>query len=394
MPGFPDWKERLATNDRGDVRANLANVIQALETNPDWAEKIRFNEMAQAPFFDERPFTDADGLEIAAALQRECMPNLNHRLVADAVTAVAARNPFNPLQQHLSSLQWDGQSRLDFWLTRYAGVEAADYSNLVGRYWLLSAVARAFKPGCKADHMIVLEGAQGVGKSSLLRILGGEWFKDQLPDLTSKDASTALRNSWVVEVAELRATRRAEADAIKEFLSRQVETFRPPYSRFDVHEPRACVLAGTSNELEGYLRDTTGARRFWPVQCGRIDLEAFKRDRNQLLAQAVSEFHAGSEWWPTAIEQRAIFAPQQEARQAVDPWREALQTALGGVSSTTVIDAADYLGLRAGAINSATARRISECLAAVGFSRGRLDPRTRRQTFERNCEGLRRQCEG
>lgn len=203
---------------------------------------------------------------------------------------------FHPVQEFLDPLEWDGSSRVPTWLPDYLGVDDSSYARAVGQCWLISAVARIFEPGCKVDAILVLESTQGLGKSSAFRILGGPWFTDEIADLGSKDAALGTMGAWLIELAELDSMSRSEVGKIKAFLSRNVDRFRPPYGRRLIEAPRQCVFAGSVNH-NSYLRDETGARRFWPVECHNIDLEALRRDRDQLWAEAVALYRAGHKWW-------------------------------------------------------------------------------------------------
>jgi predicted P-loop ATPase len=168
--------------------------------------------------------------------------------------------------------------------------------------------------------MLILEGPQGIRKSTALKVLASEpWFTDELAELGSKDAAQQMRGIWIIEMAELDAIGQADVSRIKAFLSRTTDRYRPPYERYVVTVPRQCVFAGTVNP-DTYLRDETGNRRFWPLRCGDIDLDGLRRDRDQLWAEAVARYRAGAPWW---IEDRALVAEAsaaQEARYQGDAW--------------------------------------------------------------------------
>jgi predicted P-loop ATPase len=187
--------------------------------------------------------------------------------------------------------------------------------------FFISMVARIFQAGCKSDYMVVLEGPQGLLKSSICRVLGGEWFSDTLPDITNKDASMHIKDKWLVEVSELSALGRAEASQLKAFLTRTIENYRPTYGRFYVYEPRHTVFIGTTNESV-YIKDPTGGRRFWPVKVTRTDLDGISADRDQLFAEAVVAYRNGGKWWPDPEFEAQHIAPRQASRQVSDIWSE------------------------------------------------------------------------
>lgn len=259
-----------------------------------------------------------------------------------AVDYAGANRSYNPLTEQLESLRWDGVERINNWLTNYIGVAPTPYSRNVGRWWLISAIARALKPGCQVDHILVLEGKQDAGKSSAFRILGGEFTLPKLPNLRNYDrASHALSGKWIVEIGELDAFRGAGATEIKDFLSLREDHYHPPYGHHHVTRGRTVVFGGTTNDAQ-YLHDATGARRFWPVKCGTIDREALQRDRLQLFAEAVAAYQGGAEWWPTE-DAKADLHAEQEARQQVDAWEPLViewLTARDGVTTGEVLEGA------------------------------------------------------
>jgi predicted P-loop ATPase len=236
-----------------------------------------------------------------------------------AMEIVARDHSYHPVRSYLDSLKWDGKPRIDTWLTSYLGAERTDFNRAIGAKWLVSAVARVKKPGCKADHVLILESAQGGGKSTAISILGEPFYTDDMPELGTKDASQATAGMWIIELPELDAMNRADVSKIKAFISRSTDRFRPPYGRRPIVAPRQCVFAGSVNHAE-YLKDDTGGRRFWPVLCGTFQIDALRRDKDQLWAEAVSRHGAGERWWLDTPELIAEAAEAQEARYSADPW--------------------------------------------------------------------------
>jgi putative DNA primase/helicase len=217
----------------------------------------------------------------------------------------------------LRGLAWDGKPRLDTWLRDYVGAEQSAYKRAVGSRWMIGAVARALRPGCKMDNVLLFEGAQGKFKSTVFDVLGGAWFQDTCPDIGKKDALENLRGAWVIEMGELSAMRAAEIEPMKAFIAARQDRYRPSYGRRAANYPRTCVFAGTTNG-EKYLKDDEN-RRFWPVSVGAIDIPALRRDRDQLWAEAVHRFKAGEQWWLNA-EETIDAVGEQAARKADDEW--------------------------------------------------------------------------
>jgi predicted P-loop ATPase len=385
--GADAWKDRWQTNDEGKPWSNLANTMLTLREAPELRERFTYDEMLRAPMLmkpEQRPVTDADVSKVQEWMQRARLTSVSKDTVHQAVDLRASERAFHPVRDYLNGLRWDGERRLGRWLNAYLGVEHGDYARRIGTMFLIAMVARVFDPGCKADYMLVLEGPQGGRKSTACAILGGAWFSDNLPDIRSgKDVAQHLNRKWLVEVAELSALDKAEAAALKAFITRPVERYRPSYGRKEVIEARQCVFIGTTNK-HAYLRDETGGRRFWPVKVGTINTDALARDRDQLFAEAVALYRKGERWWPDQGFEAEHIAPEQEARFEADAWEELIgnwldcpiyhddgETRLPDRSRCTVADVAVMaLKMDTGRIGTADQRRIAAALERLGWDRG------------------------
>jgi predicted P-loop ATPase len=246
----------------------------------------------------------------------------------DALKLRCLDRVFDPIRDYLDGLRWDGKARLGNWLVQYCGADDTELNRAIGRKMLVAAVRRVRSPGCKFDYIVVLEGAQGVGKSSLLRLLAGEenFTDNEIIGLDKREQQEAIQGVWIYEVAELDGLHKSDVTKVKLFASKTVDSARPAYARSRVDRPRRGIFVATTNE-DTYLRDTTGNRRFWPVQVGKINLDWVRQDRDQLWAEAC-ELEASGEplvipeaLWPHA-------AAQQQARMDLDPWEDAIVTKL------------------------------------------------------------------
>lgn len=378
------WRDDWMLNEHGRPASNLANAAHALRKAGELRDLFSRDEMARADmlarpvpelagrFDDARPVRDADVTAVQEWLQKAGLVSLSKDTTHQAVELRASERAYHPVQDYLNRLRWDGTPRVDRWLAYYLGAEGeglAEYHRTVGRMFLVAMVVRVLKPGCKSDHMLVLEGPQGARKSTACGILAGHYFSDQLPDLRGDGVrvSQHIRGKWLIEIAEMAAMGKAETADLKAFITRNEERFLPKYGRKEVIEPRQCVFIGTTNK-DTYLRDETGGRRFWPVKVGRIDTDTLASDRDQLFAEAVTLFKAGERWWPDADFETQHIRPQQDARYEADAWEQAVATYLDGKNRVTVMEVAVHgLGFEKARLGTADQRRIGAALDRVGW---------------------------
>lgn len=378
------WLSRCQTDQQGEPRGNLANAMTALRSDPLLRDVFGYDEMLRAEMLTRpvpsggrteegvRPVQDADVTAVQEYLQRAGLEKVSKDTTFQAVALRAREKGFHPVRQYLDGLKWNGTKRLEKWLHTYLAADANAYTAGIGAMFLIAMVARVYEPGCKADYMLVLEGPQGALKSTACSILGGQWFSDNLPDIRGgKDVSQHLNGKWLIEVAEMSALDKAEAAALKAFITRPVERYRPSYGRKDVIEPRQCVFIGTTNKA-AYLRDETGGRRFWPVKVGEtLDVAGLARDRDQLFAEAMHLYRDSKPWWPKREFEAKHIAPQQEARYEADAWEEAVATYLTGKAQVTVLEVArGGLHVETPKLGTADQRRIVAVLERLGWVRG------------------------
>jgi predicted P-loop ATPase len=379
------WKRELLrakpsmNTTEGRILPVLANAIAAFRHAPEWGGVLAFNEfgfgimvLKPTPWgvVPKGEWTDHEDRLAADWLQRQGIL-VSVEVAGQAVQTAARDRPVHPVKTYLEGLRWDGVERVDRWLATYLGADDTDYSRAVGSRWLISAVARIFRPGAKADCCLILEGPQGIRKSTALRTIAGEYFTDELADLGSKDAAMQTRGVWIIELSELDNLGHAEVARIKAFMSRTTDRFRPPYGMRLVESPRQCVFAGTVNHGT-YLRDETGGRRFWPITCGRIDTDALARDRDQLWAEAKARFDSGSVWWLETAELVQLASDQQGDRYEGDPWEEVIAPWLESRPSVSISELLEKcLTKPRSQWTQMDKNRAARCLRALGWERYR-----------------------
>lgn len=338
VPEDNDWEAKLSRTEEGAVRSNITNAILILQNHPA-LQGIRFNELSGAvevkgslPW--KRPnkyWRDADDAQLYSWVADQYGVQFPENKFTKALTVVTDQRRFNPLRDYLRELpDWDGVPRVDALLVDYLGAEDTPYTRVVTRKTLVGAIQRVLEPGCKFDTVLVLDGKTGIGKSTLLRKLGGDWFSDSLSlaDTRDKTAAEKLQGVWIMEIGEMQGTRKADIDVLKGFLSRQVDEYRAAYGRVVERHPRTAIVCGTTNSTTGFLRDTTGNRRFWPVtvEGGRLSIwDMTEETRAQIWAEALLYQAGGEDSFLDAAMEREAAKMQQAALEYDDREGEVIE---------------------------------------------------------------------
>lgn len=337
------WQSSLLTElpkDAVKYRPNVANIVTILVNDPRWHNVLAYDDFAEtvvtlsAPPWrpcdiGEEPapgdWLDADTARLQCWLSDSYGFDAGVSTVLSGVLLASLRHRVHPVRDWLESLRWDAKIRLTTWLRDVMGADDSDYTRAVGSAWLISAVARAYRPGCKVDTVLVLEGAPGIFKSSVLRALAGDEFflEMSISDVSSKDAMQVLRRKWLAEMPEIDGLTRIEQAQVKSYFSRQVDTYRESYGHKSRDFPRQTVFAATTNKHE-WLADETGGtgRRMWPVKCAFGNVSMARDLREQLWAEARARYCSGELWHIVDPEIRDAERAEQEARLRVDALEE------------------------------------------------------------------------
>lgn len=304
-----DWRLKLQLNEDGSIKPTVTNAELILEHDPA-LKSIQYNELSRAvevvgslPWGrPDKYWRNADDAQLYCWVARRYGAQFPQNKFTAAMDAVVDRRRFNPLIDYLGGLpEWDGVERIETILIDYLGASDNQYVREVTKRTLIGAVRRAYEPGCKFDYVLVLDGKPGIGKSTLLSTLGGEFFSDSLSltDTRDKTAAEKLQGIWIMEIGEMQGTRKADIEAMKSFISCQVDKYRPAYGKTVEHRPRTAILCGTTNSMTGFLRDTTGNRRFWPVMVPGGGVKSVwditPEERDQIWAEALSLYACGEQ---------------------------------------------------------------------------------------------------
>jgi predicted P-loop ATPase len=325
-----DWQAGLLCGENNRILSRIENFAICFMRHPAWRGGLCSDEFRNkiivtdaAPEAIQRGvFDDHSLVDIRRWCERYFLAGDIDK-IRSGVDAAARTKRIHPVREYLQSLTWDGKSRVATFFQTYFGAVADNegtqtYLAETAKMFLVSAVARVFQPGCQVDHLLVLEGPQGIYKSNALRTLfGTEYFSDQMPSLDSKDASLQLNGIWCIEFAEFDRLARHEAATVKSFVTRRIDVYRKPYGHEPSAIPRQTVFTATVNSAE-YLIDEQN-RRFWPVRCNWVDIAALGRDRDQIWGEAYHLYRQETQWWPST-ELVNVLTDEQEQREIENPY--------------------------------------------------------------------------
>lgn len=318
------WTEKLYYGPKGKLLSTIENVLTILENDYFLKGRLAYNEFSNRAIVTgklpwsrdiNRDWKDEDDSGLRYYIEKAYDITAVNKIL-DALVICFQNHSFHPVKEYLNSLTWDGVDRVETLLVDYLGAEDNLYTRAVIRKHMAAAVARIMHPGIKYDYMLTLTGPQGIGKSSFIRILGEPWYNDSLTTVSGKEAYEQLQGSWLLELGELTATKKADIEAVKMFLSKCEDIYRVAYGRRTNHFPRQCVFWGTSNDKE-FLRDKTGNRRTWPVDVGLEDpkkniFKDLEKEKDQIWAEAVVLYKAGEKLYLEGKELEEAIKQQED----------------------------------------------------------------------------------
>ena len=332
-----DWMADLEYDRKGAIKSTAKNIICILENDPGlsghlWHDLFSGFDLVKGGLPWDRKATqwgNRDDANLRIYLD-ETYGVTGKDKIKDAKDAVLTRHKLHPIREYLNGLVWDGTPRLDTLIIDYLGVEDTALNRAMTRKHFVAAVARVMNPGCKYDYCLIVTGAEGIGKSTLFSVMGGEWFNDSLVTMEGKSGMEQARGGWVIELPELGSIKRSDVEQVKAYISRQDDTYRPAYGTVTEKHPRQCVFCGTTNETY-FLKGDTGNRRFWVMAADadrrkHTDVKAdLTAERNQMWAEAVERWKEGETLYlPNDLETEARQKQAEYNDEADDPIKDML----------------------------------------------------------------------
>ena len=329
-----EWLKLLEVDKRGFYKSTIGNIVLILENDPYLKEKIALNEFSHRtvikgdlPWYklknieEGETWKDSDDAALRYYIEK-VYDITSPTKINDALLIVEEKNKYHPIRDYLEEIAWDGTRRIETLFIDYLGAENNVYTRTVTRKAMVAAVARVFVPGIKFDYMLVLVGKQGIGKSHIISLLGQNWYSDSLNTVQGKEAYEQLQDAWLIEMAELSATKKAEAEAVKHFISKREDIYRVAYGKRVTKFPRQCVFFGTTNDND-FLRDKTGNRRYWPVVVGinksnkNLWTDMTQNEIDQIWAEALKLWRNGEKLFLTPdLEKEAVKVQEQHTEES------------------------------------------------------------------------------
>lgn len=324
-----NWQEQLSINKNGLIKDDLQNLVVIIQNDKN-LKGIAYNQhrdgidvKGNLPWKQVKSGWNDSDMSALKVYFDKTYGVWSPTKIKEALIAVAAERAYHPIKEYLNSLpDWDGVERLDTLLIDHLGAEDNEYSRAVIRKTLVAAVARIYEPGTKFDSVLILNGPQGIGKSTFFARLGIKWFSDSLTitDMRDKAAAEKLQGYWLLELGELAGIKKTDVETVKSFVSRTDDKYRASYGVNVESHPRQCVVVGTTNSETGFLRDITGNRRFWPV---RVSGDSIKKawdlkDIDQIWAEVLYVYRKGEDLFLKGNEAQIAISQQADAMETDD----------------------------------------------------------------------------
>ncbi len=378
------WESLLRRNSKGTIKATTSNCAILLRYSADFEGKLAYNEQSDRIIWKEpgpdgfmspqrgAEFDEASGLFIQNFLGKRHNADFSEKAIHVAARQVGIKTySYDPVQEYLRSLVWDGVARIDSWLQTYFGAPDTRAIRAMGPKFLISTIARAMVPGCQVDHALILEGPQGLSKSKAIRILGGKdvegqgWYMNMQTKLESQYSGFALQGHWIIELGELSSMRSASIQKIRSYITEVIDVYKRPYDVEFSQRKRRCVFIGTTNEYD-YL--PSHERRFWPVRCSTIQVEMLRHDRNQLFAEAFHRWSNGEDWWfERGTKELESIEEAQRARIEEDSWERHIMYFLTERTIVTTDEILQHLGIERARASRKDSMRVSQIMKKFGW---------------------------
>lgn len=349
-------------------RATLAKIESALSKM-----NITLNVFTEKIEMDGQAMDDSMAVKLRLQMERRQLMLCGKDITHDALVSVASEHAYDPITKYFESLKWDGEQRLDHWLSDSLGAAKNEYTSEIGKRFVVSAADRMLNPGGPHRLMLMLIGAEEVGKSLCCRDLcpREEWFTDYLPkDLQNREAMEALTGKVLIESSELASMRTSQQEAIKAFLSRPSDYYRGAYGHYATDHIRRCVIIGTTND-DFPIPDNAEWSRFWPVQVSEYNREWMRDNRDQLWAEAHELLKANYLWWKFGEGFKRLLIETREEFKQEDPWKEKIRQFLVGRDSVTTGECLGELDIEEKDRSRAFQMRIADVIRSLGLVKGR-----------------------